>query len=461
MIVACLNEPTGDFRNDADFRQRFVDWCVGVVDAARGVMNVALPNWSTGNPHESAIISGGFDDLIRAIATATHAWFSAHEYWHDDPVSEYPYTIGRNTFWSDRAALLGLPRLKLLLTEYGIDKGGGGGDGWRNQGLSDEAYADALKRSRTVQPNKPPVAVYCFGTGYGWDSFNIAGSRVPELLKDYQEALPMPPAPTPPPELPIGSNPVDAVVAIAVNLRPAATTNSMPIRTLTVGERVVVLLEPQTTADGYNWLRVNTSNGDGWAVQYYDNRDVFLPYQSPTPEAWTVKLDVPYVSQRGIDAALSANDCLCASLLMCARYAVHRDYGLVPSLPTVDDLTQHSRLAQPDPPHGLRLDTDGVQLANALGFRAAYVQPMTEGLIVSYLSGGTPVIVLLDYSVYNPTGAHIAHILVVSGYSDTEFMTLDPYLRGANVAISRTKLMQAMASSPGNSVGYQGMFLAV
>ena len=135
-------------------------------------------------------------------------------------------------------------------------------------------------------------------------------------------------------------------------------------------------------------------------------------------------------------------------------------FGVTPTLPTVDDVTRHTALVQPNPPHGLTF-AEGIRLANALGFPAKYVQPMTEALIVNHLDAGQPVIVLLDYSVYNPTGAHIAHILVVSGHSDIEFMTQDPYLRGANVPILRAKLMQAMASSPGNSVGYQGLFLSV
>ena len=171
-------------------------------------------------------------------------------------------------------------------------------------------------------------------------------------------------------------------------------------------------------------------------------------------------LDVPFVSQLGGSAALSNNDCLIASLLMLVRYWFRQQGLLVPIVPSVDDLIKYTPLGQPNPPKGLTF-AQGIALARLLGFPAAYVQPVTESALTRILDAGSPIAVLLDYSAYNPSGAKIAHILVVHSYDAEYFWTHDPYLLGANVKLKRVQLMAAMKSSPGNSIGFQGMVLAV
>src|SRR5262249_19822626 len=140
------------------------------------------------------------------------------------------------------------------------------------------------------------------------------------------------------------------------------------------------------------------------------------------PTQWTVLLNVPYVSQIDASSAASNNDCGIASLLMLERYWFYKQAMLIPSVPSVDDLERRSPLAQPNPPLGLTFPQIDA-LAVLTGFHTKYVQPATLDIIRKMLDGGNPVAVLLDYSVYYPASKPLAHILVVTGYNATQFMT--------------------------------------
>lgn len=178
-------------------------------------------------------------------------------------------------------------------------------------------------------------------------------------------------------------------------------------------------------------------------------------------ETWTVNLDAPYVSQTDANAARSLNDCAIAALLCLIRHWFTQHGLLVPSLPTVDMLIPFTALNDRPPPNGLTFAQIGA-LARQLGFQTTYRQPLTPDEIARLLHEGKPVIVLVDYSVYNPAAnAKIAHLTVVKGYNSAAFLTHDSYLAGADYRIAREQLSAAMKSSPGNVQPYQGMTLSV
>lgn len=235
--------------------------------------------------------------------------------------------------------------------------------------------------------------------------------------------------------------------------RADGDTGATILRTLLYQQPVMAYPATKKVADGWTWIFCTTATGEpGWSAASY----LSVVTQ---PEPWTVKRNTPYVSQQGSEAAKSPNDCRVATLLMLERDWFQETLKRVPSVPTVDDLVKYTRLSNPTPPKGLDF-ADVDTLAKQTGFDVDYVQPMTTEKIVAYLDQGKPVSVLVDYSKYNPAGAAIAHEVAVIGYSDNAFLTHDPYLLGSNVTITKAKLAEAMKSSPGNSVGFQGFVLS-
>ena len=266
------------------------------------------------------------------------------------------------------------------------------------------------------------------------------------------EGIPAPPVVVTPPVLGAG-------VMMTVNApdglkhRTDGDTSATALRTLLYQQPMMVYPATSKVADGWTWVFCTTATGEpGWSALTY--LSAVLP-----PVTWTVKLPVPFVSQQGAEAARSANDCRVATLLMLERNWFLETLKRVPTVPTVDDLVKYTRLSNPTPPKGLDFaDVDA--LAKQTGFDVDYIQPMTNEKIVGYLNKGKPVSVLVDYSRLNPNGAAIAHEVAVIGYSDNAFLLHDPYLMGANVTVTKAKLEDAMRSSPGNSVGFQGFILS-
>ena len=235
--------------------------------------------------------------------------------------------------------------------------------------------------------------------------------------------------------------------------RTDGTTGATILRTLLYQQPVMAYPATKKVADAWTWIFCTTATGEpGWSAATYLTA-------VPQAETWKVKRETPYVSQQGSEAAKSPNDCRVATLLMLERDWFQATLKRIPSVPTVDDLVKYTRLSNPNPPKGLDF-ADVDTLAKQTGFDVDYIQPMTTEKIVAYLDKGKPVSVLVDYSVYNPTGSKIAHEVAVIGYSDNAFLTHDPYLLGANVTITKAKLAEAMKSSPGNAVGYQGFVLS-
>lgn len=308
---------------------------------------------------------------------------------------------------------------------------------------------------------------YFYGKGYGlvgWEnlatktgnyviSFNaIPQTPVPHAVPrpPFQESAPIPPTPVYPP----GEYKLARIPADYVNLRALPTAASADLGDLGVGDKVIL-----TGMVSGDWVLLTTQDSKrGW-TSLQGGAVVFEPVAQPP--TWTVKLDVPYVSQLSSTAALSPNDCGIASLLMQIRYWMTRHGLSVPSVPTVDDLYKYTALANQPPPSGLTF-AQLEQLAAKLGYRAAYTQPATMDWIVQQLRDDKPVMVLVDYSVFNPSaGQKIAHLAIVKGYNSAAFLCSDPYLAWSDYRISRAQLEDAMRSSPGNNLGFQALTLAV
>lgn len=314
---------------------------------------------------------------------------------------------------------------------------------------------------------------YYYAEGYGlirwWNvrenygswlgTLNNVSIRPPIPHVRPRPAVPFPPQGVPTaPTVVTPANPGEGVM-MTVNSRDGlkhraeGSTGATILRTLLYQQPVMAYPATKKVADGWTWIFCTNATGEpGWSASSYLTA-------VPQPETWTVKRNTPYVSQQGSEAAKSPNDCRVATLLMLERDWFQETLKRVPSVPTVDDLVKYTRLSNPTPPKGLDF-ADVDTLAKQTGFDVDYVQPMTNEKIVAYLDQGKPVSVLVDYSKYNPSGAAIAHEIAVIGYSDNAFLTHDPYLLGSNVTITKTKLAEAMKSSPGNSVGFQGFVLS-
>jgi hypothetical protein len=338
-------------------------------------------------------------------------------------------------------------------------------NGWRGR-LSPAQYGAFLDSTLPLfQREQMPVLLF---SGENWkpneqgkaSGFGVLDNAemLNELVRVNQTftwSMPMT-QPAIPSRADLGTPTIVTVLSVAksfVNIRAEPNASSARVGTFAAG--AVITLRPQKTPvlNGHAWFAVETP-AVGWAAA-----DVFT-YQVGvvTPEAWTVNLLVPYVNQNDTNADVSFNDCGIASLLMQIRYWCIQHGLKTPSLPTVDDLEKYTPLALPNPPHGLTF-ADIATLAGKLGFATQYIQPISMADITRYLDADKPVMCLLDYSVYSPGAAKIAHLLIVKGYSDTDFNTADPYLRGDNVRISKAQLSAAMASSPGNALGFQALIL--
>jgi len=241
-----------------------------------------------------------------------------------------------------------------------------------------------------------------------------------------------------------------------VNVRAIPSLNGAEVGELRVGN-TVSLYAP----DVNGWCYVTTPALEGWCSR--QNGAVMFEKVGAPPMDWTANLAVPFVSQIDASSAKSNNDCGIASLLMLQRWAMVHRFGLLePTLPTVDDLEKYTVLAQPNPPKGLTF-AQLLTLAKQIGFSSRYLSPLTMEKLIDLLdTEEMPVMVLVDYSLFNPSAnAKIAHLCIIKGFNETEFLCHDPYLGGADYRISRVQLDAAMKTVPGNAGSYQGMVLAV
>lgn len=309
---------------------------------------------------------------------------------------------------------------------------------------------------------------YTYGKGYGligWQNLKTgAGSHMdlaatPNIQKPFVHPVVRPRTsppgeimPTMPDRLKLG-DPVEGTVtalkANFANIRELPSAKSKDIGDLLLNEPITFRPTLTPVIENFRWYALEKPVL-GWVA------DV-ATLTPGVPEKWLDELDVPYVSQRDSNSSLYNNDCLIACLLMAIRYLRHGESGRLPTLPTVDDVARHSRLAS-----GSRFlnFTDADILSTALGYQATYRRPLMTSDIVSLIDRNHPVIVLVDYARYNPGNGSFPHFALVKGYSQNYFLTHDPYLAGANLKISREALDAAMKTVPENTLSYQGLTIA-
>lgn len=163
---------------------------------------------------------------------------------------------------------------------------------------------DVIQLLWTLDPaGNQVVERYWYGRSLGLVSFQFVATgqqsvivpgdppRAPvrEVLPWFIEPVPPPTVSTPPPPVyPPGTQPVLSVVKNGgVRLRVNPGVNGATIRTLILNEQVTVYQQPVVPLDGYEWVRVLTSQGEnGWAARVINGVATF----APVPPAFTLKM---------------------------------------------------------------------------------------------------------------------------------------------------------------------------
>lgn len=286
--------------------------------------------------------------------------------------------------------------------------------------------------------------------------------------------VPKPPPPPEPgeptvPDIQIPTNPGESVTSVsltAVRMRSFPGLNAVDVRIPGIAKDEIVSVFPSTITipiSGYRWVFVTDKQGrQGWCAEGGPWGKTFAVYVPPVEDVWD-EIDVPHVSQLNSDltADLSQNDCGIASGLMIVRN-YFREHGLiVPKVPTVDDVSEWTVLANPAV-KGLTF-AQVIAAMKLVGFTFEVIANFSVERLINYIViEKKPVFLLLNYAVFNPSdefnGAHFA-VLKGVNRTRTKFKFNDPYHGGANFVISRTVLEAAYKNVPGNSSESQGLIL--
>ncbi len=187
-----VNEPI--LQSEADARA-LSDWFVRFAELmhARGE-EVAAFSFSTGNPRL---------DWVRLLAPAARAcdYLALHEYYHP--------THGAGDHARYRAFRDQLPadaRKPILITECGVDAGGGLNDGWLGQNISADRYMQILADydAQLLQDDDVLGAtIFQYGGGHPWHSFNVVsmGRRIADYVMNAGGGWTPPDGGTPQPSL--------------------------------------------------------------------------------------------------------------------------------------------------------------------------------------------------------------------------------------------------------------------
>lgn len=198
VTVQLLNEPQGHAA-----LQPLAKWIAEVIRIIPTHVTLVCANFAVEHPDSLRVIAGEFDEAIKAIAASRH-WLGLHEYFQSDPLvaPDRDSRVGHFRVFDQRVSLINkvidtpLPPLKIVLTEYGRDIGGGqgrAGDGWRNAGWSADEYANRLINGVQDIHSKrqPPIPVCVFargggfdlgdGKGRAWESFDVDGTIISRM----------------------------------------------------------------------------------------------------------------------------------------------------------------------------------------------------------------------------------------------------------------------------------------
>lgn len=429
------NEDANDHHDPSVF-QKTVALHTRVVElAAAAGISCAVCCMSTGNPNISQYryFAPLFKAMDNAMKRGVPMYLRLNRYFTADYSGQ---------LWEHEIPLklleveTGVPTPPILIGELGAVRSFSEPErGFRAMGWTDEYYVERLFGLRY----KYASAVYSYGDGiFGnqWRDFNT-GRRVLELIADtgprtaktvleewrarqvtysYQAG-----------EVTWVSDPE------GVNVRAGTSTTFAITRRVKTGE--VVYFDPNALVSGGTY-RVGTKTlntwipvKEGFVAQGVIRLELIQEPGDP------IKLnDIPFVSQKGIGADRIINDCVEAACLS----AIHKSHlmsgrNLMRAL-TVDMLTR----GRPD---GVRSVNYGVQLLDDFGVPAKYMQPLDDAELMWQISMGKPVIMLVNYKYIGGEG--FGHFIVMTGYNDKGFWIHDPYNRGANVFISKTKFNAA------------------
>lgn len=252
-----------------------------------------------------------------------------------------------------------------------------------------------------------------------------------------------------------------------VNLRRSMTTDADNIvARVPNGATVEVAIPPQETpVNGYVWAAVKWQGASGYMARlkgltWLQQFQPVDPVPEPEPETFTEIALNCYVSQTDQNADLSQNDCWIASMLIATRCWTEQRTGIVPDLPTVDDITPYTPVANPAV-KGMTFSA-AKAIARRLGFAFEYIQPLTEAKIEALINAGIVVIPLLRYDRFNPADAFNGnHYAALIGYSKSYFKFHDPYHGGREYVIPRAQAMSAMRDIPGEAFDCEALALAV
>ena len=236
-----------------------------------------------------------------------------------------------------------------------------------------------------------------------------------------------------------------------VNLRPAATVASEPAVRIYNGASVVWYPGTKRSADGWQWVYVETGGRAGWMARVFPAWETqFAPLTTNVTPAPSAMLEIPWVSQLGSNAP-DANDCGPAAgtsaLRAWGKNVTPKEFnallGSKQSGASIGDMVNvfaaYDVAARP-----LRATLDNIRRELTLG----------NYPIVVIQRGQIPA--LIAHNVFAD-----AHWIGVRGYDANGFVIVDALVtNGNNIRVSADELGAALAGSKWNGVqqsGYLGV----
>ncbi len=327
VTVQLLNEPNGHTA-----LQPLAEWIAEVIRTVPSHVTLVCANFGVGHPDPLRIIAGEFDEALKEISTTRH-WLGLHEYFQTDPMTppDLDNRIGRWRVFDKRIELLNkiadtpYPPLKIVLTEYGRDVGGGqgrGGDGWRNSSMGADAYANKLINAvqSVYMKRNPPIPVCVFSRGGGfdlgndkgqaWESFDVDETIISRLAA-ANATLNAPTGMLPPTVPPVVWQPRKIKIAPAgAYFRKQANTTADHWIVLTGGSTIAVeydASEDVVEIDG-TWRHFRIYGNVGYirsdAADFVSVTPAPDPVPTPTPGSTPVTFTIEDI--RAIEASLAA-----------------------------------------------------------------------------------------------------------------------------------------------------------
>lgn len=167
---------------------------------------MVVVNASVGTPHEDLITREPAVKLLLQAITQNGDILGLHEYApkieDSDDVKIRPWFLGRYRFWIDRARKEGVVPPRVIISEFGYDRGGGPDDGWQgSQPITAEDYAALIieqAKEYRREGYEVDACLFGYGDGFSWKSFNVEHSTpIIEALARANTLAPAPPAPPP------------------------------------------------------------------------------------------------------------------------------------------------------------------------------------------------------------------------------------------------------------------------